>query len=103
MSPAEPDLKPSPVTSWPTESSLVQVTVSPTLTFTVDGLNLMSFIVTWPPPDFAAGACWLALPPPLPPLPPLSSPPPPHPAATRARARQPNRSASQRLVIWSEQ
>src|SRR5215208_726142 len=102
MPPGSPDLKVSLVTSWPIESSLVQVTVSPTFTSTVDGLNLMSFIDTWAPPDFAAGACsWLASPPPPPPSSPLSSPPP-QPAATRASARQPNRSASQRLVIGAE-
>ena len=41
-----PELKPSAVTSWPTESSLVQVTVWPALAFSLAGLNLMSFMMT---------------------------------------------------------
>src|SRR4051812_25311900 len=103
MPPGLPDLKPEPVTSWPTLSSLVHLTVPPTGTLTVAGLNWMFFIDTSavlapPPPVLLAGAFFFGL---------LVEPPPllslllPQPAAMTPSART-AQSGARNLVMYED-
>src|SRR4051812_33947592 len=105
MPPGLPDLKPEPVTSWPTLSSLVHLTVPPTGTLTVAGLNLMLFIDTSavlavaPPPALAGAFSEVFAPPPPPPSP--LSLPPPQPEATNPSART-AQSGARNLVMCED-